>query len=143
MAKEKAVEFAQTATAQVIEKLCGKIGPVMTQIAEGLGTSSEKIMTVFTKQAVADGIDCFVQFVVCFGVAFVWLKFSKIWADKIEKGEWDRDSAVGNYILSIFVYFILILIATSNLIGGIKRFINPEYYAFTEVLAKLSTLIGK
>ena len=140
MAKEEVVE---STTIQVIETLCDKVGPVIKQVAESLGTSSEQIMVIFTRQAFADAVDNFINAAICIGIAFAWMKFSKMWSHKIKYDGWDKESGVANIIISPILYFITLITTSSNLTYGVKRLINPEYYAFTEVLTKVTELIGK
>lgn len=139
MAKE---EVAST-TVKVIETLCDKIGPFIKQIAASLGTSSEHIMILFTKQVYADAAENFISFFICGGIAFAWMKFSKLWFHKIENDGWHTDGFAANIILSIVIYLICAIIASVGIICGVKMLINPEYYAFTEVLGKITGLIGK
>ena len=143
MAKEEAVEVAKATTVQVIETLCDKVGPVIKQVAESLGTSSEQIMVIFTKQALAESVANFITVFICVGIAFAWMKFSNSWFNKMETGKWDNEGFPPNIVVSCFMYSICVIVASTNAISGIKRFLNPEYYAFTEVLGKVTELIAK
>ncbi len=143
MAKEAAVEVAKSTTVQVIETLCDKIGPVIKQVAESLGTSSEHVMIIFTKQVYADVVENFLCIAICGGIAFAWYKFSKFWFDRVENHDWDSDGEVINTVISVIIYIIIAVLASVSLITGIKMLINPEYYAFTAVLSKVTELIPK
>lgn len=142
MAKEEVAKEAASVTVQVLDKIVTAVGPAISKLADSLGTTSEKVMIILTKQAYADAVEGFATVIICAIVAFGWYKFATYWVDKMKNDSWDDQGWVPLIIFSVVTYVIATIIAGSSAISGIKRLINPEYYALKEVMSFISKFSG-
>lgn len=142
MAKEKVVEEATSTTVQIVDKLINSVGPFIKELASGLGTTSEKVMVILTKQAYADAIEGFCTVIICAVVAYGWYRFALLWANRMDNGNWSSEGWVPLGIFSCVIGFMTFIIASSCCVGAVKRLFNPEFYALKIVLDYIEKFSG-
>jgi hypothetical protein len=57
--------------------------------------------------------------------------------------DWDREGFAPNVIISIVFALIVIITVSTSFVGGIKRMMNPEYYAYQEIMVEVKDILGK
>ena len=120
-----------------------QITDLLQQLAQKLGTTTEYLWGVMVRQAFIDGVTDIVYYVIV--AAYLWIaskNIPKIWKRAIEIEEedsWD-DKAMLLKSLSIAIGAagaIFTFISILNLSYTITKFVNPEYWALSQILIML------
>jgi uncharacterized membrane protein YeiH len=148
MSKEKVVEEVATATGEVFKSIIDAVGPAVREIATSMGTSTEQLLAIIVKQQYANAIDSFCCVIIFSILGFCWYRYSTYWFKKMEKDEhglrdWDIDGFAPNMILSVVFALVVVIAISTGFIGGIKRMMNPEYYAYQEIMDEVKDVLGK
>lgn len=118
------------------------IAPVIEQLAAKLGVAAEHLWGVLVRQAVNDGVAAIITAIACFVGIFVLVKLFKWLYKANEESKKKSFSNLGDLNCEIGMVFIGLFIVTVifsvifYLVSGIKHLINPEYYAFMDIIGQ-------
>jgi uncharacterized membrane protein len=148
MSKETVVEEVASGTVEVFKSIIDAVGPAVRELATSMGTSTEQLLAIIVKQQYANAVDSFCCVIIFSIIGFCWYKYSTYWFKKMEIKEdgsrdWDREGFAPNVIISIVFALIVIITVSTSFVGGIKRMMNPEYYAYQEIMVEVKDILGK
>jgi len=114
------------------------IAPVIEGIAQKLGVAAEHLWGVLVRQAWVVGIIDIIGVII--GLIFIGIGIKYIpslWKGSNEYKDLSFYDVVG-VVLTIIALASLIIVPLS-LISGIMHLMNPEYYAFTDIINQFKT----
>lgn len=114
------------------------IMPVIEGIAQKLGVAAEHLWGVLVRQSITQGI-CDIVLSLFFGlIVYGTIKFAFI----CNKKEQEADGFDAEFLFGAFKWVLVVVgiiaffITPFLLIDGIKEVINPEYYAFMNLVSQ-------
>ena len=116
------------------------IAPIIEGIAQKLGVAAEHLWGVLVRQAINDGIGDVVIAIALGIISYVGYKLMKWAFRKDENGEFEMDVDFTLPFVGIFRGIALFVIATTCICyfaSTVKHFINPEYYAFMDIVGRV------
>lgn len=113
------------------------IEPMLRELAEKLGTTSEYLWTVLIKQAYISGFGSCYTIVGILGAFAGYFYLGKLVHKKVADDSWDSEALIPLYIVGGigFVAGAIIVICLPYEI--ITAFMNPEYWALNKILSKV------
>ena len=109
---------------------------LIRKFAESLGTTSEYLMGILTKQAYIEGIENITYLIILPVVSiFIWRLF--VYLDsKIKHANWDRDlyTVMGGVGA---IWFLICIGIIGNAVNSITNFYHPEYWALEKIVSLL------
>lgn len=112
------------------------IAPLIEQLAAKLGVAAEHLWGVLVRQAVVDGVGGLIISVFAAIAIFCTIKFTPSLVNKdseLQELTWQGGVAC----LLIIAGIVSIVVLPVSLIGGIKHVLNPEYYAFMDIMSQI------
>lgn len=113
-----------------------KIGGFIDELAKQLGVAAEHVYEILVRQQYVDGIGMLVKsgiWIVLFLV--VWIAMTKLFYKKWDRIEDDAQFGIGMLSLVLgIVTVIMTFIIIGDVTLGIKKLLNPEYYALEDIM---------
>jgi len=114
---------------------------LLEQLAQKLGTTAEYLWGVLIKQAFVSAVTDLIYFIIVLIAGFGLFKLHKFLAKSNENGDciyedWEEVSIPPMILFAIIwaILFIACFFSIGNIING---FLNPEYWALSEILDTL------
>lgn len=137
---------------------------LVEQLATKLGVAAEYLVTVLVKQQYAEGITSLIIAAINLLVVIAMLifiprltvkihnEYLKIWTDREKNGTGFNGSCyVSSFtedfycamrfvipIVAVIIGIVLLSIITNGITTGVQQLINPDYFAFKEILDVIS-----
>lgn len=112
------------------------IAPLLEQLAQKLGVAVDHLWGVLVRQAINDGIGK-----VIIATIFICLSIASIKGIKYCKTLLDDDDmdiiAVLGIVLAGTILLTSLIVTPIEFIDGIKHFVNPEYYAYMDIMGQV------
>jgi len=109
--------------------------PFLEKLSEKLGTTAEHLWQILIKQAPIDGMIDILSFISSIAVSII-LYFVHKYLEKIKL--YDEYEYVGILMICgaiiMMLWFVISFIVA---LGSITAFLNPEYWAFNQILSRL------
>lgn len=108
--------------------------PLLEQLAQKLGTTTEYLMRVLTKQAFYSGlVDIFQYIIIIVGIV-MWWKFK----DKAHKS--GEDSYIATWLFGGAILAILTIVSFFCINTTVAAFVNPDYWALDKLMSMIKGL---
>ncbi len=116
--------------------------PMLRELAEKMGTTSEYLWTVMIKQAFLSGITLIGVMVVFVIIIPMWVRFAKhvyrLTIIENSKDRWHEEVMIPIYIISGILGVATIITSIILPIEMATCFFNPEYWALKNILSKIN-----
>ena len=116
-----------------------ELATLLEQLAAKLGTTTEKLWGVLVKQAAISGAVSFIESII-FALALIWV-FRFIQKKTTPTGERDRsdweDEGKGIAWIGFAIIAPIVIVSVfCSIENTINAFLNPEYWALSQILKK-------
>lgn len=122
-----------------------ELTPLLENLAQKLGTTSEYLWGVLLKQAPISAVSQLIQMLITIILGVVLFKLHKKFSEEGKSGRtlyWDKEELLTiPMFLAGIGFFILALFQVKNFDNIIYGFFNPEYWALNEVFSLLNNQI--
>jgi hypothetical protein len=127
---------------QQIQQLINMTEKGLTQLATQLGVSLPQLWEILIKQQYVEAAQAFFGFGICLALwGFAYKKRETI-AKKMEKDPNAYNNFDNNmkFALIFCPLLIITIIAIIEVVGGIGKIINPEYYAIQDIVSFINNI---
>ncbi len=120
-----------------MENIVKDLEPMLRELAEKLGTTSEYLWTIMIKQAFISGIISCLVIIGILSISAAYFCLGKYIHKKVNDG-WDDEALIPFYIIAVIGGIIGAISLFTLPYNIATAFINPEYWALKELLSKLN-----
>ncbi len=116
-----------------------EIGQILDELGERLGPAGEYVFQLAVRQQLISGWIALAIFSVLFllGTCLTWLSVSEFWKGYTDKNKGPYEDGYLAWLGGAFLGSIVAFIGLIELLQGLKRILNPEWYALTDILSRI------